>query len=337
MRLSESLRRGVMETFAGGVINRFKLKGRRDVFFFEDILANFIKECESAGYCKQMEDLARDWMNLTINYLPAAIKKMPVTVVFNIIGKKIWINLGLLDDIKLVKKNDVIYLRTRNECITRVIGKNRFAVGFYKGMLEIVTQSEIENINYKQTVKESEYEYLIKKGKPNINLELKDKKYYNKLIRLRLSNNLTIKNVLKKHIFILKNGNKIYFRGKLVSPVENTLFHLFGNNLILPKELTKISYNFFKGVVSENSTKERKTILLKFLFQSMGWGLIKIKMIKGEQFLIEVMNPPIGLQAGKDNWNFLAMVMLGYLQTINPKLKVEGIENLQTKFTVIYG
>jgi len=76
MRLSESLRRNIMNVIGGGIVNRFVLKKSRiDLLFFEDILANYIKGCEDAGFGKEMEETAEKWMNLTINYQYDTLKK----------------------------------------------------------------------------------------------------------------------------------------------------------------------------------------------------------------------------------------------------------------------
>ena len=79
MQLSESLRRNVMETVVGGVLNKFKIKNRRNVLFFEDILANYVKGCEDAGYGEEMKAIGQKWCILIMNQLTTKpLRKLPI-------------------------------------------------------------------------------------------------------------------------------------------------------------------------------------------------------------------------------------------------------------------
>jgi hypothetical protein len=228
MRLSESLRRGIMESAAGGIINRFKVKSRRDILFFENILAKYISNCEKAGYEKNMENIGEKWMKIFMSSsIPFGVRSIPINIVYKL-AKKVWTNIGMVDDIQVEKKNDVVTIKTKNEYITRIIGKNKFSVGFFKGILEVLTNSGFICIYSNQTKEKAEYKFRANETlKKNI-IEAKDKNIYNDLNTLGSIKGFTIKDALRKKLLQLKSDNRLYFREKVMSPVENTIFHLFG-------------------------------------------------------------------------------------------------------------
>jgi len=141
---------------------------------------------------------------------------------------------------------------------------------------------------------------------------------------------------LKNKIFQLKGKNSIYFRGKRLSIVENTIFHLTGNRSILLDKVPHISYDFFEQIIEKDSADERKLTLLKTLLQTMGWGIIKISYRNKKIILIEIKNPPYGFQLEKDNWNFLIRVILGYLWFLDKDLKLVNIESSYKHLNIIY-
>jgi hypothetical protein len=76
MRLSTLLSRNILRPDVGRLCNRFKIRSRRVVFFFEDILSLYIKECEEAGYKEEMERAGFEWGSLVFQELiPAYLKK----------------------------------------------------------------------------------------------------------------------------------------------------------------------------------------------------------------------------------------------------------------------
>lgn len=331
MRLSESLRRGTMKAGAGGIINRFKARKRRDVLFFEDILARYIKECEEAGYGRDMEEIGRKWMNLVItNLFPRAVIRMPIRILLPI-AKSIWTNLGLIDDVKVERNGEMVKICTKNEYITRIIGRNRFSSGFFAGILDVMFSADVEVISSSQTKGESEYIFRPVKGSKT-RLQSKSKDIYNSLNEIVPANRPAIKHAMIKKMFRIE-GNMLKFRGRLISPIENTLFHLMGADMILPARLSEISREYFDSLLYERASEVEKIRLMKNIFQAMGWGAISISTGNGG-VTVEVDRPPIGLQEGGDNWNFLALCMLGYLQAVYSRIGINRVRYANRKLTI---
>lgn len=333
MRLAESLRRGILEIFEGGILNRFKIKiKRRDILFFEDILAYYFKECENEKYEEKIKEIGQKWMVLTGNFIPKALKILPPQTFFNSIMKKIWINLGLMDDFYLVKQGGVIKAKTKNEFFTRIIGKNNFTVGCSIGSLNAIFGCEVELINAHQTKKFCEYTLKLKHKL--FQIESKKIQEYQNLNSLPKSKDFSLSYALKKRILRLV-GNRIYFRGKSILSIENTLFHIIGNYDILLEKVPEISYNYFKDIIELNSSKDQKLLLLKNLLQVMGWGSVKVK-INENRIVFNFLNPPFGLQIEKDNWNFLMSTILGYLWHINTNFEIENSEINHKRLKITY-
>ena len=130
----------------------------------------------------------------------------------------------------------------------------------------------------------------------------------------------------------MKKNNRIFFRGRSLIPIENTIYHILSDRNVEMEKLTSISHDFFKGVVKSGATDERMLVLMKNIFQYMGWGIFTIKV--GKKITIEIKNPPYGLTM-RDNWQFLARVLLGYIRLIDDGLIIESITNgpRKTRFT----
>jgi len=195
-----------MEATVGGIINKFKIRRRRDTLFFEDILANYVKECErAAGYSEEMEKIGQKWGALySGGVMPSIFKKMPPVLFLNTVMRKVWINLGLLDDLHVVKEGNTIAYETENECTTRIIGESKFLVGIYKGFLEVLFSSIIRTEKAFQTKKRSKY--VFKLTEKNLNIEVKEKIVYNKLNYLPPIHGFSLKDALKSGIFQLKEN-----------------------------------------------------------------------------------------------------------------------------------
>lgn len=322
MRLSESLRRNIMETGVGNIINKFKAKSRRDVLFFEDILASYIKECEKAGYGKEMEEIGHKWMNLVNRLVPDTLLKLPVTIVFNLFLKKTWINLGYMDDLKVTKQNGLITIDTENEIITRIIGPNKFAVGVYKGILNVLLKSEIECVKASQS--KTSCKYVFRPTDSSFKTDAKEKSVYNNLNNISATKGFNLKNALKKGVFRLTEENRLYFRKKPVIPLENTVFHLISEQNTLSEKVPLISFDFFRNIIKESSD-DKKLVLLKNLLQIMGWGTVNI-MKEKDKISVKIENPPFGLQKEEDNWKFLTSIIQGYLWLIDKKIKSGNVK-----------
>lgn len=333
MRLAESLRKNIIEITSGRILNKFKIRNRRDVLFFEDIFANYIKECEKAGYVKETAEIGQKWTNLNIqNVVQPIFKKAPLFFL-NTIMRNVWSNLGLIDNIEVTKDRNIIKIETKNEVPTRIIGKNNFIIGSYVGILNILFNSHVECFKASQTKKYCYYVFNIK-YKPFIVSSYKEKRVYDKLNQSKNIEGFTLKDLLKKGIFQLKEDNKLYFRGKSIIAGENTLAHLIGNSKLLLEKIPHISYIYFKEIIKE-STDEEKLLLIKTLLQAMGWGTLKIIETKKNVHL-EIKNPPHGLQLEKDNWEFLTRTILGYLWLLDKKFIVRKVNEQYKKLIITY-
>lgn len=334
MRLSESLRKNIFETSVGGIINRLKIRKRRSMFFFEEIYSEYVKMCEDNGYGKEMMEIGRDWMSMCFErVVMTSLKKIPPIILLNTIMKKLWVTSGLMNDFKASKAEGTVTVKTKEEGLTRFIGKNQLMVGFYIGVLSSLFKRELEPVNITQTKAECEYVFRIT-GKKVAPIKSKEKSVYDRLNYMETVKGFTIKDLLEKNVFQLRDNNRVYFRNKSISPIENTLFHIIGNRKILFDEIPKISYGHFKDIIMDSSD-DKKLTLLKTILQAMGWGIIKITA-KGKKIVFEIKSPPYGLQTNEDNWDFLTRVILGYLWILDKEFRIKQIRNDYKKLWVEY-
>jgi hypothetical protein len=335
MRLSTSLNRNILEATAGGIINKFKIKSRRSTLFFEDILAGYVKECENAGHAEELEKIGEKWGALYSGGVMVPIfKTIPPVIFLNTIMKKVWVNLGLLDDLHAVKKGDIIVFETKNECTTRIIGESKFLPGIYKGALGTLFNSELITEKALQTKTSSSYVFKLTGG--NLEIKTKEKIVYNKLNYLPPIEGFTLKDALKSGIFQLKENNRIFFRGTHLQTMENTLFHIIGNKKILLDRIQHISFSYFGKLVEKDSSPEKKLKLLKTLLHAMGWGTMKI-IIEGQNSVtFKIGHLPYGFQIEEDNWEFLSRTILGYLWLINKELKIKKYTYESKNLTIVY-
>jgi len=325
MRLSESLRRNILRVGVGGIINKFKARERRDVLFFEDILANYIKECEDAGYEKEMEEIGRKWMNLVIaNLFPSAIRKLPMPILSEM-AKKIWANLGLIRDLHFKKENDRAVIETKDEWITRIIGKNSFAIGAFAGILNVFLGSKVRLIKSVQSRDRCRYVYRVEK---TTWLPPESKKpAMRKTKEIAEERNFLLNDALRRKLFEIRPDNRLYFRRRSMVPVENTFQHLFSERKIMIKNVSNISYEYFAAAVDKSSAAESRLKLLKSILQITGWGSVKILVMLDGAISVEIMSPPRGLQVENDSWDFLSNVILGYVQLLDKKYEICAIKD----------
>jgi len=139
MGFSGLLKRDIIITKVGSVLNKSKGVSRRYTLFFEDILANYFSMCEIAGYPEEMCEIGRKWMNLVMSkHFRGIITKLPIGIFLNVFMKNTWIGLGLMDDFRFTKKDNIVTIETKNEGVTRIIGKNTGMIGFYAGILNVL-------------------------------------------------------------------------------------------------------------------------------------------------------------------------------------------------------
>jgi hypothetical protein len=272
MKLSESLRKGVMESFAGGITNRFKMRGRRDVLVFEEILALYLKECEGAGRGGDVEATGRRFGALTLQeFLPSVFRSLPTTMVANKIGNAVWKNVGLLDSMAAEKNGDTATLRTQNEYISRVVGKNRFLAGVYAGIFETLEGRKAKLSGFGCSGKTCTYTFTLQK-EPAGRMPCKGKRRYDELNAKFPGTGRTLKDGIRMRTFALK-GNAIFFRGCRVIPVECTLFHILGAEKICLDELAAVSEKFFLAHMKPENAQSALPFIRKAL-QIMGWGTV---------------------------------------------------------------
>jgi len=323
-----------METTVGGILNRFKVRSRRLTLFFEDIITEYIMECEQYGCNKDIRQLTEMWGELLFYKLvPVSFKKLPTPVLIKI-AKKSWSNLGILDDIHVDKKGDTIYVTTRGESITNSIGKNDFMIGFFKGAASALYSSRLNVIGVIQNKELCEYQFKL--THEPITIIGKDKSLYDKLNYLEPLDGFILGDAFRKSTLQLRERNRILFREKRIIIMENTIFQLVGAVNLLLDELPKISYNFFSSVIEKESADEQKLNMLKNLLQIMGWGAVKIIVRNRGEILLEIKNPPYGLQLEKDNWHFLNRTILGYLWLLDEGFRIMDINESYKNLNVLY-
>jgi hypothetical protein len=324
LRLSTSLQKNILEATAGGVFNNFLMRRRRLTLFFEDIIAEYIFSCEKSGRGKELRRISQRWGELTFTrLLPGSIKKLPINFVANNLLKESWKNLGIVDDLHIERVDRIVDLSTKNESITRVIGGNEFMCGFFTGTISALYGSESNLISFRQDKGSCDYRFEL--GSKLHEIKGKDKAVYDKLNYMEPIKGFTLNDAVRRGIFELNDGYKIYFRGKRLTVTENTIFHLAGDANVLLEFVPSISYDFFNSVIAQDSTGEQKLTLLKNLLQVMGWGLITIIVKDCTEIKIEIRNPPYGLQPERDNWIVLGNILLGYLRLIDNGFEISNI------------
>ena len=335
MRLSESLRRGIMKAYPGYLMNTFKLTKRRNVLFFEDIIANYIKKCEESGHGNELKDAAKTWARMSMeNFTPDIFRNIPKSVGFAL-AEKVWQNIGLVEKLSGAADDDTITLRTKNESITRIIGKNKFMEGIYEGFLEFAYRSDIETLEAKQGRKTSIYRFRrLDTHRPAVSAKTR-KDYERMNISVSEESDHGLKTLIHSNIFQLREGNRIYFRGKPIMVLENTLFHLIGKSDICMGYVSGISQSFFGKIITRDSGDHEKLVMLKTIIQAMGWGQVKIA-ISGRNISLDISNPPYGLQKYPENYSFLSETMLGFMCLIHKNIRIARIKQESRLLKISY-
>ncbi len=334
MRIAESLRKNILESRTGGITTRFKIRKRRLTFFFEDILANYIKECEDMGYQQEIRDTGQSWMALYFKTMvPSSLKEIPPTLLLNLAIKKIWISFGQMDYFSIKKSGKTLYITTKNEGVTRLIGKNNAMIGFYMGVLNSLFRLHVEHLRSTQTKGPSKYTFRL--GREPFDIESKTKEEYDRLNHIDEVPGFTLKDVLKKKTLIIKERNRLYFRNRPLVPVESTGFHIIVQKDMLPERIAEISYSYFRDIVKKINL-ERNLSLLKVLLQSMGWGTFTMQVKDRKNVTVNINDPPYGLQTGKDDWTFLINTILGYLWLLDEGFSFSRVSRTGKNIMAIY-
>ena len=327
MKTSYAIQKGITETLAGGIFNRFmqsRIKERRNTLFFVDIAAGYIKECEKAGYEKETYDLGREWFGLIFSKLfTERVRILPWNVVINGILASARKTLGVLDEVHVEKRGKQLVGISANERITDVIGKNMFCPGLVAGVYEVVFGRKTRYVGQKTVAGRYIYYHELLDELPE-EYPSRGKEEYDRLNRLEPVKGFTLQDALAKGVFQMK-GNRILFRNKGVWQVENTLFHMIGHRGILLERVPEISRKFFAEVLEKGSGGEEKLHLLKTLLQVMGWGLVTI-VRRRKSTVVEIRNPPRGFQKAKDDYGFLARTILGFMKNIDSFYELRKVQ-----------
>jgi hypothetical protein len=322
MKISDFLRKELLLITGGVILNFSKLKKRRDTLYFGDIPARYFQLCERKGFGPELKEIGRKWMHLYFTtLLPEAFRSIEPSALLNGLIKKVWINMGLMEDFLIEVDGKNVRIATKGEGTTELIGRNSFQTGFYEGILNALYGKEVETSKVTQSPLESSYEFRV--TEKSVSVLGKSKKEYDSLNRLSVAKGTSLHEMMKNRVFYL-NGKKLYFRNRVIYPIENTVLHLFGNEGILMDEVTGLSRDFFNDILDKDSSEEEKLRLLKNLLQSMGWGIFNIAMEK-DSVKFKIENPPYGLQREKDNWEFLTRMISGYMMSVSQDFEASKV------------
>ncbi len=331
MRLSLSIQMDVLKAKAGSILNTFKVLPRRDVLFFEDIFANYVLECEKAGFGKEVYDIGKKWNALGTSRIPSAFRSFGIEYIVNLVVNKVWINLGLLDEFRMDHSGKVYTFSTKNEFITRVIGENMFTRGGAAGSVAGFYNRDAACREYSQT--KNECRYVIELLDAPFVLTAKGAGEYARLNAV-LGEGFSLKKALLSGFFQLRD-NRITFRSRTLLCLENTGFHLIGGRGILLERLADITASFFKDLIEKEASPNSKLVLLKNILQACGWGDVAL-IREGGLLKFLIAHPPYGLQVEEDNWAVLSYLVLGYLRLISKKVVLDKTELLDGKLLIIY-
>lgn len=326
MTLAFSLAKDILHSSAGIIINRFKAGERRIVLFPENILAEYIKICDNEKYGEELFGITIKWSDtICREIIPRSIREIASELIINLVVGQTWVNLGIVDDFKAKISDKKIDIEVSNCAIIRLIGLNSFSRGILEGNLTNILGQDLELEKEELNGKIAKCTFT-KKG----NLEAAVREEKRKALKTnpcQKTGGINLKEAVEKNIFTLDARNKIMFRGKILLPLESTIFHMLGGCNILLDKIPAISTNFFNEIIDKTAPLEKKLVLLKSLLQAMGWGTPTIT-IYGDEISIRISNAPESLLAEKENHVFFAKTIEGYMRSVEENLQaVEYTEN----------
>ncbi len=332
MRLSESILKGLTEVRSGSLFNKFGVKKRRSVFFFEEILADYVLAGVRKKKSKQFEESGYKWLASGFpESIPTFVRTFP-TSFMNTVVNRMHITTGAFDSLKVsVLKGDRIKIEVENPFTTRVHGKNPTERGCWRAMVSAIYGREAVCVHAKQSRKRSEFVFRL--GKRWHPPKCKDRKTYLRLNREGVETGPNLSNLLSRKEFVLRDNN-LCFKGHRLVYSENTTFHLAGIYCLLPKDLLRISEKFANRLF-ERTTREKKLKIVKALFEATGWGKLSVS-IRGKRMVLKMVNPPYGFQIEKDNWVFFSLVFAGFLRREFPRIKLRGSKLSKHILSIFY-
>jgi hypothetical protein len=201
----------------------------------------------------------------------------------------------------------------------------------YAGGLSTIFGKTFQKVHAAQDA-ESEYAFRFLE-KPYTPCSRTTKEYYKLNECETKEKGISLKECISKRLITI-DGNVVLFRGKRLVTLENTIFHMLGNENMFLDGLSRISFGYFRKLLSAES-ENRYFFILKTLLQSFGFGMINV-ISDENNIVIDVKNPTYGLQKYCENWEFLAHVILGYLWLVDKKIKYEGSKVKFKRVTLYY-
>jgi len=313
IRFSELLGRKVIETDGGRIVNKFSIKSRRNVLFFADILANYVKRCEDAGFAEEIGSIGYDWTLLSVQELmPKTISIMPASLKMGIL-RNIWINIGALTDLKFSHDGDAITLVTKNEMVREIIGNNHYSTESFRGIIAGLFKKETETVSVEWTDPVCTYRFRLL-GAPAGRIDSKSKDAYNRMNYRYSLGSYSMENAIKDELFKIK-GNRLHFRESPMFMTESTLYHIISSRGPELGSIPTIAKKYFDTHIQHTSTIG-KLLMIKNLLHVSGWGMVNV-ITDENKITFSINNPPYGLQKPADSWSFLIATILGYLWTID--------------------
>lgn len=318
--LPRLLQKSIFNSTVGSIINRFGLRPRRDVLLFERPTAEYVKVCESTAP-KKIYDIGKRWTTLCFdNLLSPRTKILPAATLLRLAGR-VWTNLGFMREFQAKKDGDRVSIKTEGEAVTRHIGENHFTPGAYAGMLAGLFDRDVRCAAVNQTKENCEYVFKLK-NMP-FDVSAKPKALYDQLNCLPKTRGFTMQDLVKDNVMALRKG--VYFEGIATIPVENTVLHLFSNAGILANKIPSLAHLYFKRHDHNVLSSHRKLFLIKTYMETAGLGIMKIISRNKQSITVEIRNPPYGLQAEPDNWEFMLRILQGSLWLVNPRLELQKV------------
>lgn len=328
MKFTDFLR---VSDHTSGILNRFRGVRRRNVVFFDEVLAEYIAVCEKAGYGKEVYSIGKEWGSAySQGVIPPFIRKIPRPLLLNNIMGRLWRSMDLLDGLDVKEDGRNIEFKTSGECVTRTIGKNALVQGLYNGVLSVLCGYDIEDDGCEQTKEGSVYRYRI--SRRPFSAESKGAEEYTRMNFGAKEGAYSLQAAYRDRFFTLK-GNKSYLKGAHIQISESTLFHIIGNRGPMINGVAKIASGYLRRTVGKMS-EDYALKSAKMLIEAGGWGKADF-LIKGNSINLSISNPPYGFQTGKDNWKWLSMNLLGYISAAG-EAELCGVDEMPRRVSLAF-
>lgn len=322
----------IIKTQPGTLVNTYKERKRRNVGFLDEVLSEYIRECERAGHQKETHEMGFRWgSSYTAGIIYHMADRPPALTLINNSMKLLWRSMDLLVDCGLAEEGRLLRFHTQGECFTRSIGENHFTRGLYRGVFSTLYGRELEGTDFSQNKNGSVYVYRISESP--FTARCKDSMEYYRLNEAPEGATYGMEEAKREGI-IKADSNRLSFGGKHLQLIEGTLFHSVSNAGVNLGYVAGLTSAYLKG--SLPSSLEASCLLLKKFLESCGWGSIGIEVSKKE-IAARISCPPYGFQPEEDNWGYLVYTMLGFLQASSPTVRLQRNPGITTQRTLAVG